>query len=665
MRRSRRTVAILTAVALGGAGLVSATSALGASTGQDGSAAALGLHCAAYPGGDRICSGEVKSFDGSPLDVDVTEPGAGTGTGHPLIVLLHGFGNNKHEWESTTDSGDGADKYDWNSHWFAGHGYYVLTYTARGFTDSGASRSDEPNTPSGTDPSCPKGGSACAPAGTIRVKNKDVEIRDTQWLAANVAHAFPGVDTSRVAVSGGSYGGGESWQQAAEPVWSFPHTRDPALPVLQLQVAVPKYPWTDLAYSLVPNGHPGADGSIYDSAQGRQNSLGEGNPFGVGKTSYVTGLYALGTTNGTFEEGQNAGPQTDGPEPFTAWLARVAAGEPYDAPGRVDDPTVATIRHDFSGWHSAFYQPGWAAQRAAGHETAVLSISGWTDNLFPPVESFRMYDYLKHLDPLWPVAVDVGDVGHSLAQNPPAVWRRFNDDAWRFLQANIAGAHRQATTVTSEPTLCAGDNAGSTDTANPADAVSARSPATLASGSLDVAVRTPATLAPTSGTGDPNSTTTDPILKPEVTPTADCPTSTQPSTGFTAYSAPLPHHATLVDVGYTQVDYTALGAPALPSAVLAERLWDVAPNGTAYLISRGVYRFDFNGYDAPAGRVKVPFFGNHFLLQVGHRLRLDLQQVDTPMFKAPTPAVTATLELTHIQVHFGTREAETLVLPGA
>ncbi|MDT5196366.1 MAG: hypothetical protein QOH20_3120, partial [Mycobacterium sp.] len=47
------------------------------------------------------------------MDVDVTMPMPGTGSQHPLIVLLHGFGNNKHEGESTSDAGDDGDK----SHW--------------------------------------------------------------------------------------------------------------------------------------------------------------------------------------------------------------------------------------------------------------------------------------------------------------------------------------------------------------------------------------------------------------------------------------------------------------------------------------------------------------------------------------------------------------------
>src|ERR687895_1713005 len=96
-----------------------------------------GAQCPEY-GGVEICSGWVPSFDGTKLDVDVTLPENNGGRArHPLIVLLHGLGANKHEWESTTDEGDGRNKWHWNNRWFAKHGYYVLTFTARGFRNDG------------------------------------------------------------------------------------------------------------------------------------------------------------------------------------------------------------------------------------------------------------------------------------------------------------------------------------------------------------------------------------------------------------------------------------------------------------------------------------------------------------------------------------------------
>src|SRR5204863_2504766 len=144
--------------------------------------------------------------------------------------------NDKHEWESVDDNGDGADTWHWNSHWFARHGYYVLSYTARGFRTDSSDKAYEPATPAGS--------SASLPNGTIHLKSKEFEIRDTQWLAALVAAAYSDLDPAQVAVSGGSYGGGESWMQASQPVWDantfVTPSPSPRLPVLELQVAIPK-----------------------------------------------------------------------------------------------------------------------------------------------------------------------------------------------------------------------------------------------------------------------------------------------------------------------------------------------------------------------------------------------------------------------------------------
>src|SRR5918994_5224477 len=401
--------------------------------------------CPAY-GDQRICTAQVPSFDGTALDVDLTLPEGG-GEQHPLIVLLHGFGNDKREWESLDDRGDGADKLRWNSHWFARHGFYVLTYTARGF------RTGEPDEGK---PPTPSGSSESLPSGTIQIKSREVEIRDTQYLASKAADAFADLDRDRVAVSGGSYGGGESWLQAAAPVWEEFRS-----PPLRLQVAVPKYPWTDLGFALAPNG---------------RGTLAGQRPIGTAKASYITGLFARGTQQGIFEEGTRTTPNSEGPINVPLWNSRiVGTGDPYSP----DDPVVAQARRGLTEYRSAFYQD-WAAQ-AADPQTAIFSISGWTDDLFEAIESFRILEKLKAMNPRWPVEVAVADVGHSRAQNRPSQWQRLNDQAWEFLNANLSGAHEQQTTVSSQPTLCGTANDDS------AQRLTATTPEGLAAGELRVA----------------------------------------------------------------------------------------------------------------------------------------------------------------------------------
>jgi dienelactone hydrolase len=528
-------------------------------------------------GGMHICSGEVPSFDSAPLDVDVTQPARGTGTTHPLIIMLHGFGNNKHEWESTNDAGDGADKYHWNNHWFARHGYYVINYTARGFRDDGTDDSYQPNTPSGT--------SVSEPDGTIRLKSRDWEIRDTQWLAALVAATYPDVDPNQIAVTGGSYGGIESWLQASQAQWTFPHDQDSTLPELQLQVAVPKYPSTDLAYSLTPNGHGGGpDGTdLYESSQGQEDSdVGDGHPIGTGKLSYVTALYALGTTRGVFETGNSLPPPSctygdcEGPISIPAWQVRAAAGDPYDTcqedPGWTDcyateDAVVQQIRRGLTEFRGSYYQEeGWDAQENGDRRVAVFSIQGWTDDLFPAVESFRQFKSLKRRNSDWPIEVAVADVGHSRAQNRPETWHRLNNQAWQWLQSNIQGSHDQHTTVSSQQTVCGG--------ATPAKDVTADTPEELANGTLTVHYPAGMTANPLSGGPDPNGPATDAIASEVIEPGEKCKHSDGPALGgYTAYSPPLKDETTTIGIGVVHVPYTAITGT---TATLNVRLFDRA-----------------------------------------------------------------------------------------
>ena len=538
--------------------------------------AALGLSCSTY-GELEICSGQVPSFDGAPLDVDLTKPLSPRGAGrHPLIVMLHGFGNDKHEWESLTDAGDGGDKWRWNSHWFASQGYYVLTYTARGFRSAAADDPHEPKTPAGS--------SLSLPSGTIHLKHRDFEIRDTQWLASLAADSFPGINPNWVAVTGGSYGGGESWFQASRPRWSFPsEATGGELPVLQLQVAVPKYGWTDLAYSLAPNGRPVPEG-----------------PVGTVKLSYTNVFYAFGNQDGAFQ-----------PE-VHVWKARFDAGEPYDG-----DPIISEAQHELTEFRSSYHQDeAWAAQ-AAGRKVAIYGIQGWTDDLFTAEEAFRQFRTLKQLDPQWPVAVALADVGHPRALGKADTWRRLNTRAFRFLQTHIRGSHEASTGIQTERTRCAGGRPGILASATPEG---------LAGGALTIAYPEGDTLTSLSGNGDPDGFETDPVAG-FVSGGATCRESTTPQWPgrYTAVSPPLSAAGTYVGIGTVSVPYSLLGGT---TATLHARVWDVAPSGKTLFVDRGTYRIDF-----PAGTLELPLFGNHWRFGAGHRIRLDLVQIDEPFLR--------------------------------
>src|SRR4051812_10366128 len=186
-------------------------------------ASPLGLTCAAQTSSDGVgytmCSGEVPSFDGTGLDVDLTLP-AGQAAPYPTILMMHGWGNNKHEWESTTKDADGGDKYRWNNVWFASRGIATLTYTARGFGESCGITDADAN---------------CAKTG-VHLADRRWETKDSQTLLGDLVDA--GVaDSRRLAASGGSYGGGPAWVLGAALPWAAANG-----PTLQLAPARPQEP---------------------------------------------------------------------------------------------------------------------------------------------------------------------------------------------------------------------------------------------------------------------------------------------------------------------------------------------------------------------------------------------------------------------------------------
>ncbi|HET9847701.1 MAG TPA: CocE/NonD family hydrolase [Candidatus Dormibacteraeota bacterium] len=552
-----------------------------------------------------VCTGKVPSWDDVPLDVDLTLP-PGPVTPRPLVVMLHGYGNNKTEWESSTPHNSDPNKDEWNTAWFASRGYAVLTYTARGFFGSCG---QGPSTPGTNGHECDRGWTHLA--------DRRFEVRDTQYLAGWLAdHDI--ADPSRIAVTGGSYGGGQSLLLAMQgdtvasvPGLDTPATYDQATNhpwlspkkglAMHLAAAVPKYPWSDLVDSLLPNGRA-SDGVILTDGDRL-------NPIGIEKQSYVSALYGFGVPpNGYYCPAPCPDPTAD----LTAWFARVNQGEPY-LPAA--EPQLAYALDQLKTWRSSYYQD--ALINRSTDLVPIFDMQGWTDNLFPQVEGVSLVNKLRAHG--WPVKVAVADLGHPLAQKKASVWSALNAEGNAFLDHYLTGTTAPALDSSGQVTHCDA-SAGLTYTQNDW--------ASLAPYRRTFSSSQPG--ATTSAAGDqPAGALTDPILVAaqhgSVGACVTVPASTSFS-GSATWDFPVTAAFTLLGEPALHLDLTIVGV----DAEVNSRLWDVSPAGTMTLVTRGAYRFT----GSPGARsIDASLQGNGWDFAAGDTIRLQVTQNDAPYLR--------------------------------
>ena len=552
-----------------------------------------------------VCSGKVASWDDVPLDVDLTLP-PGPVTPRPLVVMLHGYGNNKTEWESSTPNNSDPNKDEWNTAWFASRGYAVLTYTARGFFGSCG---QGPSTPGTSGHECDRGWTHLA--------DRRFEVRDTQYLAGWLAdHDI--ADPGRIAVTGGSYGGGQSLLLAlqGDKVAAVPDPTDPATfnqatlvdwtsPVhhtpMHLAAALPKYPWSDLIDSLLPNGRA-SDGVIVTNGDRL-------DPIGIEKQSYVSVLYGFGVPpNGYYCPQPCPDPTAD----LTAWFARVNQGEPY-LPAA--EPQLAFALDQLKTWRSSYYQD--ALINRSTDQVPIFDMQGWTDNLFPEVEGVALVNKLRAHG--WPVKVAVADLGHPLAQKKASVWSTLNTEANAFLDHYLMGTPATSLDSSGQVTHCDA-SVGPTFTQNDW-------------GSLAPYRRTFSSTAPgatTSVAGDqPAGALSDPILVAaqhgSVGACVTVPSSTS-FAGAATWDFPVPAAFTLLGEPSLHLDLTIAGV----DAEVNSRLWDVSPDGTMTLVTRGGYRFTGS---PGATSIDASLQGNGWDFAAGHTIRVQVTQNDAPYLR--------------------------------
>lgn len=550
------------------------------------------IPCTAQSDGVRVCHGtdasstdlRLKSWDGTPLEVYVILPPAptsGTDGDYPLIVQNHGWGGS---------AGGPGDKefYGPTADQWASRGYAVLQLTARGFGDSCGKATST------------AGQLACGSTGYIRLDDERYEARDVQNAVGLLVDA--GIaDPAKIGTTGESYGGGISLELATlkdrvmYPDGSLHPWTSPKGTPLQIAAAAPVIPWSDLVYSLVPNGHtldyqttsPTADLSI----------------LGVPKDSFISGLYALGEESGTYAP-PGVNPQAD----LTSWFADVQQGDP---PNSQDSYLIDQIAR----YHSAYYLLDGAYGAAKEAPPPLLIANGFTDDLFPVDEALRYYNLEHSLYPSDPISLIDGDFGHMRAQNKAGDESLLSSRIQGFFDYYLKGQGTQpASNFTALTETCpASQPSGGPFTAS--------TWAGLHPGEVDFS--SSGTQSLLSSGGDPSvAKAFDPVAGGGACATA--PASDE--SGVATYRLP----------AATGSGYTLLGSPTVIANLTATgsypqidaRLLDVDPTtNTETLVARGLYRLD------PSDPNGVQVFQLHpgaWHFAAGHIPKLELLGEDPP-----------------------------------
>jgi predicted acyl esterase len=562
----------------------------------------FGHPCVAQDG-VRFCptadsASRVPSFDGIPLDVDVTLPEKGKGP-FPTIVMLHGFGGSKTDFETTTpagpapeEAGNGSTIYRYNNDFYAHRGYAVVNYTARGFGNScgGGVTGDHSG--------------ACG-AGYIRLADSRYEARDTQYLLGMLADE--GVARPRdIGVTGISYGGGQSIElafladQIRKPNGKLAPWRSPGGKKMKIAAAYPRWPWSDLVAALIPNGR------FLDTAPAPvEQSL---NPLGVPISSYLSGLYLSGVIKGYYCGGALAStPCADPQANITQDKAYIDAGQPFTAEALT---AVKGIYRNKGGYPLRFL-------KGASAPAPLLIESGWTDELFPVEQGLRVYDYLRSLDKKAPVSLQFGDLGHSRGSNKAATNHYFNNQAAKFFAAHLLGAKKKGpapgavTAFTQTCPLAAPDG-------GPYKSVGwkALHPGNFGFGSSgEEEFSSAGGDASVAKAFDPVFGTTDACKTIPIAAEPNVATISRPvAQGFTLLGLPTVSAKVFSTGQYGQID---------------ARLWDLSPEGTQLLVSRGTYALE-NGQ---RGTIEFQLHGNGYRFAKGHTVQLELLGRDSPYYQ--------------------------------
>src|SRR4051812_9081699 len=543
----------------------------------------------------------VPSWDGLPIDVDVTLPESGDGP-FPTIVMSHGLGGSKTAFETSDENGGGSiDRFHYNNPFYAKRGYAVLNLSARGYGNS----CGKPD--SRTSPGCDRG--------WTHLDDQAFEAHDVQYLLGLLVDQ--GVTRpDAIGLTGISYGGGISntlaylrnrvrTPEGALIPWTSPNGTP-----LRISASWARWGWADLTYSLIPNGR------FLDTKKWR---LGQAvKPVGLDKKSFLDGLYLITTLNFIAPVGADANAA------LTEAKNAVDAGEPYGTALQLTGG-VQSSRKSAAGLFGSTPAP-------------MLLQNGWTDDLFPVNEALMIYNDTNQ-GRKGPVSLQFGDLGHGRGAVKANEDQYFNDKGAAFFDSYLKkqGTPPPAGSVTTFTQTCP-------TTIPAAGPYQAATWAKIHPGAFTLASAKAQKI--TSTGGDPASAK----LFDKVTGNDPCPTTAAgKGSGTARYSKKVKKGVTLMGLPTVRATIATKGK----YGELVARLYDVF-NGQERLITRGQYRLLNN----QKGKIVFQLNGNGYRLAKGHRVELELLGQDPNYLRASNGKFT--VKVSRLTLSLPTRERKPL-----
>jgi hypothetical protein len=554
----------------------------------------FGHPCTLEPYGVRFCptaslAERVPSFDGAPLDVDVTLPATGSGP-WPTIVMIPPSDESKTVYESTEASGDTSFGDDYSNVWYAEHGYAVVTYDLRGTYDSCGTLQSRIGTP------------ACDGV-EFELADQRYDARDVQWLLGLLVDE--GIaEPDALGVTGDSLGSIVAlelallYDRVRLPDGAFAPWRSPDGVPLHIAAAYTNASIADVVAAVAPNGR-------FVSSD-PTTAATDHSPIGVAKLSFPLAAVAGYSPASDY---WNV-PPSPGAFDLPADVALLETAEP-------GNPALAAAVAQLAEYHQAIGIP-------IGTATApILMEDGWDDVVANGAsQALRLAEYVRAADPNATIDLQLMDFGHPLSGNSGAQFEASAAQGTAFfdhyLRGRPGGPAPGSVMATTSP--CP---AGAT----PAGPFVAPSMQALDPGVVRFSSMAPQTVV--SG-GDPViGVDLDWLVAGEGLSGGACqPFPAEDWPGTAVYTQRVEQTFTMLGLPTMTLHVDTLGA----DGQLDARLWDVAPDGRETFVARGTYALT----DDQQGTITWQMWGGGHTFEKGDTIRVELLAADVPT-QRPSP----------------------------